>query len=149
MLNRKLCAACVGKYEKQLAEKDKQIEELKSLNNDLEAEIRALLEGAESNKSTFTMMVLKHDPKYNRWKDISAKVREESLELQDELYHTNYDGIVEEALDLITVAMNAINKCAELGIDIEFAVSKHQKKLLERGWEAEKVISFSIKEATI
>jgi len=90
------------------------------------------------------LMILKHDPKYNRTKDISAKVREESLELQNALKFNDHESIVDEALDLITVCLNAINEQKKIGFSISAAVSKHQKKLKARGWEADKVVEFNI-----
>lgn len=147
MLNKRLCAACVKNYEKELKKLNGDIEGMASLIDCQMGEISILNDRVkEKGKSLgrFEMMVLKHDTKYNRWKDISNKIKEESLELQNELYHTNYDGIVDEALDTITVCMNAINKCYELGVDIEFAVGKHQKKLLDKGWEYDKFVRFEI-----
>jgi len=142
MVNKKLCASCVRDYEKELKRLNAEIQSLKYSNESYAAEIKILDEKSKSN--TLSLMIIKHDPKYNRWKDISAKIKEESLELQNELYHVNYDGIVNEALDSITVCVGAINKCAELGIDIEFAVGQHQKKLIDRGWEVDKVVRFEV-----
>jgi phosphoribosyl-ATP pyrophosphohydrolase len=147
MLNKKLCAACVKNYEKELKKLNCDIKGMTSLIDCQMAEISILdrkLKDKGKSLGKFEMMVIKHDPKYNRWKDISNKVKEESLELQNELYHKNYDGIVDEALDLITVAMNAINKCAELGIDIESATEKHKNKLLDRGWTYDKFVRFEV-----
>ena len=90
------------------------------------------------------LMVLKHDPKYNRDKDIAAKIREESLELQSALKFHDTDQIVDEALDLITVAINAINKQAKQGTNIMLAIAKHQSKLKIRGWEEDNILYFNI-----
>jgi len=92
------------------------------------------------------IMILKHDPKYNRSKDISAKIKEESLELQNALKFGDQDEIVDESLDLITVALNAINEQSKDGVDIEAAIELHQKKLKGRGWKTDKIIRFYIEE---
>jgi len=94
----------------------------------------------------FEMMILKHDPKYNRTKDIINKLREESLELQNALKYNDEAEIVDEALDVITVALNAINEQSKGGMNIETAIEKHQKKLKCRDWKADKIIRFYVEE---
>jgi len=140
MLNKKLCAGCNGNFEKKLDEKDRQIENLKSLINAGNTEIKIL--DNELHKDGLSIMVIKHDSKYNRPKDISAKVREESLELQNAIKFGDHESIVDESLDVITVCLNAINQQVKWGVDIKFAIELHQQKLKDRGWEAEKVLSF-------
>ena len=140
MLNKKLCAGCNGKFEKKLDEKDRQIENLKSLIDASNAEIKTL--DNELSKDGLSIMVIKHEPRYNRPKDIMAKAREESLELQNALKFMDHESIVDESLDVITVCLNAINQQAKWGVDIKQAIELHQQKLKDRGWEAEKVLSF-------
>jgi len=89
------------------------------------------------------MMILKHEARYNRAKDIANKIEEESKELQEALRNGETYDVVDEALDLITVCLNAIY-AEGTDIDIEEAVKEHQKKLKMRGWEAEKIVRFEI-----
>lgn len=149
MLNRKVCVVCKSNYEKEIKKLKGDVDGMSSLIDCQMAEIAILNERLnEKGKSvgSFEMMILKHVPRYNRSKDILAKIREESFELQNALKFGDHDSIVDESLDLITVCMNAINEQEKAGVDIEFAIGLHQKKLLDRDWEADKVISFKIVE---
>ena len=89
------------------------------------------------------MMILKHDKRYNRSKDISKKIEEESEELIDALGFGNNEQVVDEALDLITVCLNAIYTVGH-SVDLNEAVKEHQEKLKMRGWEAEKIVRFEV-----
>jgi len=88
-------------------------------------------------------MILKHEARYNRVKDIANKIEEESKELRQALENGESYEVVDEALDLITICLNAIfTECCD--IDIEEAVKEHQLKLKLRGWEAEKVLKCTL-----
>ena len=90
-------------------------------------------------------MILKHEARYNRAKDIANKIEEESKELQEALKDGETYDVVNEALDLITVCLNAIYT-EGYDIDIEQTVKVHQQKLKNRGWKAEKFVNFRISE---
>ena len=89
------------------------------------------------------LMIIKHEARYNRGKDIANKIEEESKELQEALKSGEPQDIVNEALDLITVCLNAINEQAD-EVCIEDEVIEHQKKLSDRGWKSNKRVSFHI-----
>lgn len=81
------------------------------------------------------------------WEKISNKLEEEYLEVQEAI-REDYDKlhVAEELIDIIQVAIRGLVLLAKEGFDISKLFSRHNKKLVNRGWKEKKIINIFIKE---
>lgn len=86
-------------------------------------------------------MVLDKD---DRWNMHKSKVYEECIELADAIKEGDKDHIAEEALDNIQVAIGILDKLHQEGVDIQKAISMHNKKLNDRGWKHKRTIKIQV-----
>lgn len=83
--------------------------------------------------------------KKDSWKKHRDKVEEESTELVEAIKEKDPAHIAEEALDNIQVSIGVLDKLYCLGlIDIQQAIDKHNKKLVDRGWNHKAVVKVQV-----
>lgn len=87
------------------------------------------------------LMILDKD---DNWGMHKAKVYEECLELADAIKEGDNAHIAEETLDIIQVAIGILDKLHYEGVDIQQALYKHNKKLVDRNWDAKAVIKVQV-----
>lgn len=65
------------------------------------------------------------------------KLLEESIELMNAITSYDIENTIEETLDVIQVCIGILDTLQkEENIDLEKEINKHNRKLLERGWES-------------
>jgi phosphoribosyl-ATP pyrophosphohydrolase len=79
------------------------------------------------------------------WEEISNKLKEEHIEAQEAILQGDRLHIAEELLDTIQVAIRGLILLAKEGFDISKLFSRHNKKLVNRGWKEKKIINIFIK----
>lgn len=79
------------------------------------------------------------------WEKISNKLKEEHIEVQEAILEGDRLHIAEELLDTIQVAIRGLILLAKEGFDISKLFSRHNKKLVNRGWKEKKIINIFIK----
>jgi NTP pyrophosphatase (non-canonical NTP hydrolase) len=82
--------------------------------------------------------------KNERWSLHKSKVYEECLELVEAINSDDQVHIAEEAFDIIQVATGILDKLHHEGIDIQQAIYRHNKKLINRGWKCKAIIKVQI-----
>ena len=81
------------------------------------------------------------------WDKISNKLEEEYQEVQEAIREgSDKLQIAEELIDVIQVAIRGLVLLAKEGFDINKLFSRHNKKLVNRGWKEKKIINIFIKE---
>lgn len=81
------------------------------------------------------------------WEKISNKLEEEYLEVQEAIKEDSSKlHVAEELIDIIQVAIRGLVLLAKEGFDINKLFSRHNKKLVNRGWKEKKIINIFIKE---
>lgn len=81
------------------------------------------------------------------WEEISNKLEEEYHEVQEAIREgSDKLQIAEELIDVIQVAIRGLVLLAKEGFDINKLFSRHNKKLVNRGWKEKKIINIFIKE---
>lgn len=81
------------------------------------------------------------------WDKISNKLEEEYQEVQEAIRERSDKlHIAEELIDIIQVAIRGLVLLAKEGFDINKLFSRHNKKLVNRGWKEKKIINIFIKE---
>lgn len=83
------------------------------------------------------MIVLEKD---NTWLQHREKLLEEAIELDRAIMAEDKVNMAEEAFDTIQVCIGILDKLSQEGINIQQAMLKHEKKLINRGWKIKKVI---------
>lgn len=80
------------------------------------------------------------------WEKISNKLEEEYHEVQEAIREASDRlQIAEELIDVIQVAIRGLVLLAKEGFDINKLFSRHNKKLVNRGWKEKKIINIFIK----
>lgn len=80
------------------------------------------------------------------WEEISNKLEEEYLEVQEAIRERSDKlHIAEELMDIIQVAIRGLILLAKEGFSITQIFSRHNKKLVNRGWKEKKIINIFIK----
>ena len=80
------------------------------------------------------------------WEKISNKLEEEYHEVQEAIRgDSDRLQIAEELIDVIQVAIRGLVLLAKEGFDINKLFSRHNKKLVNRGWKEKKIINIFIK----
>lgn len=82
--------------------------------------------------------------KKDTWKKHSEKVEEEALELIEAIKEKDPVHIAEEALDNIQVSIGVLDKLCHEGVDIQQAIYRHNKKLVDRGWDHKAVVKVQV-----
>ncbi len=82
--------------------------------------------------------------KKDGWKKHKEKVEEEAAELVEAIKEGNSADIAEKALDNLQVCIGILDKLYHEGVDIQQAVYRHNKKLINRGWNHKAVIKTQI-----
>ncbi|TDT63404.1 hypothetical protein [Fonticella tunisiensis] len=77
-------------------------------------------------------------------KEMLSKLDEEVLEVIHAATAENEERVAEEVFDTIQVCIGILDKLERFGADIKGSLERHNKKLLERGWEYEKVIHINV-----
>ena len=76
------------------------------------------------------------------WEKISNKLEEEYLEVQEAIKEDSGKlHVAEELIDIIQVAIRGLVLLAKEGFDINKLFSRHNKKLVNRGWKEKKIIN--------
>lgn len=75
---------------------------------------------------------------------IARKLHEESNELVEALTGYNQEHIVEEALDVIQVTINLLDRLSSRKLSLEKQINLHNMKLIGRGWTVKK--EFEVKQ---
>ena len=80
------------------------------------------------------------------WEEISNKLEEEYHEVQEAIREgSDKLHIAEELLDVQQVVIRGLILLAKEGFDINKLFSRHNKKLVNRGWKEKKIINIFIK----
>lgn len=82
--------------------------------------------------------------KKEKWGMHKAKVYEESLELVEAIKEGDNAHIAEEALDVIQVTIGVLDKLHNEGMDIQQAIYRHNKKLVNRGWKEKAIVKIQV-----
>jgi len=72
--------------------------------------------------------------------EVAEKLKEESKELVEALHCTDLEHIAEEALDVIQVTMNLLDRLESKDLSIEKQINLHNMKLIGRGWGLKKML---------
>ena len=81
------------------------------------------------------------------WDKISNKLEEEYQEVQEAIRERSDKlHIAEELLDVQQVVIRGLILLVKEGFDLRQLFSRHNKKLVNRGWKEEKIINIFIKE---
>lgn len=87
---------------------------------------------------------LGEDNSKSSFKHIFKKLEEEVDELKCEIDKEDKVRMTEEILDVVQVCIAILFKLFMSGINIETAVQKHNKKLVNRNWKPRAIIKISI-----
>ncbi len=82
--------------------------------------------------------------KKDTWKKHSEKVEEESTELIEAIKEKDPIHVAEETLDNIQVSIGVLDKLYHEGVDIQQAINRHNKKLVDRGWNHKAIVKIQI-----
>lgn len=80
------------------------------------------------------------------WEKISNKLEEEYQEVQEAIREADRLHVAEEVFDVLQVCIRALVLLAKEGFSIRQLFSRHNKKLVNRGWREKKIIQIFIKE---
>ena len=82
--------------------------------------------------------------KEDHWNLHQSKLYEEFRELDNAIDEGDNIHIAEETLDVIQVAIGVLDKLHHEGIDVQQAIHRHNKKLINRGWKHKAVIKIHV-----
>ena len=97
------------------------------------------------------LIVLSHNDKLGinkeneSWIDIINKHNEESKEVIEAIENEQLVEIGEETLDQIQVCIGILDKLSNSGININSLITKHNQKLVNRGWVEKSYITIDYK----
>ena len=94
------------------------------------------------------MLVLKQNDGQPIILELFNKFIEETEEVKNAYYHESIERFPEELFDVIQVSTGILYQLEKIGFDIPRMLERHNKKLLERGWEYEKVIHITVEGGT-